>query len=144
MSFLDTLKKWDHSFTSWAATEWAKIYSDAPKIEHAADTALKYAIPATGIIVQELGTAPEAQKAVSILTEAQKDMQAASGLIYDFGPHPSAGSILGGVQSNLSGILQDAHVKSTGTVAKITNVINAIAPIAEALAPVAISAVAAA
>lgn len=141
MSFLDTLKKWEHSFTTWAATEWTKIYNEAPKVEHAADTALKYAIPAAGILVQELGTAPEAQKAVSVLTEAQKDMQAASGLIYDFGPNPSAGSILSGVQSNLTGILEDAHVKNTNTVGKITNVINAIAPIAEALAPVAVAAV---
>lgn len=140
MPFLDTLKKWKSSFTSWAATEWKKIYGEAPAIEHAADTAFKYAIPAAGIIVQQLGTGQEAQKAVSVLQEAQKDMQAASGLIYDFGPHPAAGAIVSGVQSNLTGLLEDAHVKSTNTVSKITNIINAIAPIAEALAPVAAAA----
>ncbi|HEX5426667.1 MAG TPA: hypothetical protein VFW94_24355 [Candidatus Acidoferrales bacterium] len=142
MAFFDTLKKWEHSFTTWAATEWSKIYNEAPKVEHAADTALKYAIPAAGIIVQALGNAPEAQKAVGILTEAQRDMQAASGLIYDFGANPSAGSILSGVQSNLASLLEDAHVKNTNTTGKITNIINAIAPIAEALAPAAIAAVA--
>lgn len=140
MAFLDTLKKFEHSFTAWAATEWSKIYNEAPKVEHVADTALKYAIPAVGILVQQYGSAPEAQKAVSVLTEAQKDMQAASGLIYDFGATPSAGSILNGVQSNLTSILADAHVKNTNTVDKITNIINVIAPIAEALAPVVIAA----
>lgn len=140
MSFIDNLKKWEHSFTAWASAEWTKIYNEAPKIEHAADTALKYAIPATGLIVQQLGTAPEAAKAVSVLTEAQKDMQAASGLIYDFGANPSAGSILSGVQSNLSGLLQDAHVKDTSTIDRITKVIGAVAPIAEALAPAIVAA----
>jgi hypothetical protein len=139
--FLDTLKKFEHSFTSWAANEWKKIYGELPAVQSAADTAFKYAIPAAGIVAQELGTAPEAQKAVSVLQEAQKDMQAASGLLYDFGPHPSVGSVLNNVQLNLGDLLGDAHVKSTNTVDKITKIINAIAPIAEALAPVVASVV---
>lgn len=126
MTIFATLSKWEHTFTGWMAKEWKKVYAAEPEIQAIADTTFKYAIPALSIVAGSMGGAPAEALVTSVLTEAQRDLHAVSGLIFDFGPSPQVSSILGAVQSNLGGLLTDAHVTSTKSVDGVTKVMNTL------------------
>ncbi len=121
------------SFTGWAQKEWTKIFNEAPKIEALADTVLKYAIPAVSIIVGAEAGAPAGAAVSAIGSEVQKDLTAASGLIYDFGATPTAASIVSAAQSNLGTLLTDGHVTNPTSVSNVTKVINTLGELVSAL-----------
>lgn len=124
MTIFEKLKGFEHNVTNWIASTWAKVYNDAPKVEQVADTFFKYAIPAVGIALDATGNAEISMPAIAALSEAQKDLHAASALVYDFGANPQAKTIVNTVASNLSGILTDAHIKNPRSVAAVTNVVS--------------------
>ena len=118
------------SFTSWCKTEWTKIFNAAPKIELLADTVLKYAVPAISIIVGAEAGAPAGAMVAQIGAEAQKDLTAVSGLIYDFGATPTAAAMVSGVQSNLNDLLSAGHITNANSVANVTKVVNTLGDLA--------------
>ena len=122
------------SFTAWAKAEWTKVFNAAPKIEVLADTVLKYAIPAISIIVGVEAGAPAGAAVAAIGAEAQKDLTAVSGLIYDFGATPTAASIVSGVQSNLNSLLTAGHISNANSVSNVTKVIATLGDLATHLA----------
>jgi hypothetical protein len=141
MNILDKLKNAEHTFTAWVAKEYAKLYAEEPKIEAIADTVFKYAIPAVQIIVGAEAGQPAAAIVGAVATEAQADLHAASALIMDFGPTPTATSIVAGVQSNLNALLTDGHITNATSVANVTKVVNTLGALVSAL-PAAVAATA--
>jgi len=132
MSILDKLK----GFGGWVAKEWAKVYSAAPKIEQVADTVFKYVVPALQIILTSL--APEDAAVVGpIFAEIQKDVSVASGIIFDFGATPTAGSLVSAIEKDLTDLLAAGHIKDQALVAKVQLVVNTVGSLASALAPAA-------
>lgn len=121
------------SFTTWVKSEWTKVFNEAPKIEVLADTVLKYAVPALSIIVGAEAGAPAGALVASVGAEAQKDLSAVSGLIYDFGATPTAASIVSGVQSNLQGLLTAGHISNANSVANVTKVVSTLGDLASHL-----------
>ena len=134
----------EHTFAAWAEKELAKLNQEAPTIEKIADTVLTYAGPALQTVVTaEAGTAAGALVG-KILTTAQSDLIAASGLINDFGATPSIGSVVSSVQTNLSALLTASNITnatSKATVGKVVTELGALAgafPVVKAaVAPVA-------
>lgn len=133
MSFLDGLKNFAHTFTSWVANEYHKLYGDVPKIEQVADSVFKYAIPAVQILVGLEAGQPAATLVGQVAAEAQSSMHAASALIYDFGPQPSVTGIVKGVQDNLSNLLNAGHITNAQSVDTATKIVNSLGALVAAL-----------
>jgi hypothetical protein len=130
----------EHTFAAWAEKELVKLHNEAPKIEAIADAVLSYAGPALQIVVTaELG-APSAAVVGKVITEAQTELLAASGLIADFGATPTATSVLTSVQNNLTGVLGFLTSPTSKTV--INKIVTEIATLLKVL-PVVTSVVAA-
>ena len=135
MSIFSKIASAEHTFAAWAEKELAKLFSEAPKIEQVIDTTLKYVGPVLQTIVtSEAGSAAGAAVA-SVIKEAQSDLTAVSGLVYDFGPTPTAASVLASVQSNLSALLTAGHISNPTNVAALTKVASELGALVAAVAP---------
>lgn len=130
---LDKLKSFAHTFTSWVAKEYAKLYAAEPKIEAVADAVFKYAIPALQILVAAEAGAPAAAIVGQVASEAQASLHAASALIYDFGATPTAASMVAGVQNNLQNLLTAGHITNSGSVAIANKVVSSLGALVTAL-----------
>ncbi len=118
------------SFTIWCKMEWTKVFNAAPKVEAIADTVLKYAVPAISIIVGAEAGQPAGALVAQIGAEAQRDLTAVSGLVYDFGATPTAASMVTGVQNNLQGLLTAGHITNTTSVTNVTKVVSTLSDLA--------------
>lgn len=134
MSIIEKLKAFPKTFTAWVAKEYARLYAAEPKIDAIASTVFKYAIPAIQIIVGAEAGAPAAAAVGAVAAEAQADLHAASSLIYDFGPTPTATSIVAGVSANLTGLLTAGHITSTASVANVQKVVGTLDALVAAIA----------
>ena len=128
MTFLSALK----GFGGWFAKEWTKVFNAAPTIEKIADTVISYAAPALQLILGALDP-PAAALVGPIISEVQKDLHVASGLIFDFGANPNAVSILNGVTSNLNDLLAAGHIKDERLQDKVTMVANTIGSLVQSM-----------
>lgn len=125
----------EHTFAAWAEKQLAKLSTEAPKIEQVADTVLTYAGPALQTIVTLEAGAPAGAIVAKVVQQAQADLTAASGLIYDFGATPSAGSVIASVQSNLSTLLAAGHITDAGSVATANKIVNELGALVAAIVP---------
>jgi hypothetical protein len=128
MSFMDSLK----GFGGWFAKAWTKVFTEAPKVTTVADTVLAYAVPALSIVLS-MAAPEEAPLILPVITEVQKDLHVASGLIYDFGATPQASSIVSAIENDLSGLLAAGHIKNPDLVAKVQGIVTTIGSLATAL-----------
>jgi hypothetical protein len=139
MSFFSAMANAEHTFAAWAEKTLEKMYNEAPKIEQIAGTVLTYVGPALQTVVTAYAGTPTGAIVGKVIGQAQSDLTAASGLIYDFGPHPSVSSIISSVQTNLSALLTAGHVtstKSVDAVNKVNNELNVlVAAIGKAISP---------
>jgi len=126
MSIFSSIENAAHSFAAWVEKEWKKLYNEAPKLEQVADTVLAYVGPALQTVVTLEAGGPAGAIVGSVIQEAQKDLTAASGLIYDFGATPSIAGILKTVTDNLSLLLSDGHIKNAKSIAAVQRVISEI------------------
>lgn len=133
MSIFTDIEKAEHTFAAWAEKELEKVYSEAPKIEQIADAVLKYAGPALQIVATAEGGSAAGQVVGSVISDAQTSLVAASGLIADAGPTPTAASIVSSVQTNLSSLLTAGHVSNPTSVALTTKVVNSLGALSTAL-----------
>lgn len=131
MSFLTEL----HTFGAWAEKELAKLVGIEPKIEQIAGTVLTYAGPALQTIVTAEAGAPAGALVGKVISAAQADLTAASGLIYDFGASPSVASVISSVQTNLSGLLTAGHITDAKSVGTATKIVTELGQLANAIAP---------
>lgn len=139
MSIFKGIANVKHTFAGWAEKELAKLFKDAPKIEQVADAILTYVGPALQTIVTLEAGAPAGAIVGKVIREAQLDLTAANGAIYDFGPSPSAASIINGVKENLGALLAAGHVTNPASVTNINQVVSELDVLVTALAKVAAS-----
>ena len=133
MSILSALIKDEHTFAAYAEKELVKLFNEAPKIEEIASPILTYVGAALQIIVGAEAGAPAAAIVGSVIKQAQSDLVAVSGLIYDFGATPSASSIVSGVQSDLGSLLTAGHITNATSVSNVTKVVDSLSALAKAL-----------
>lgn len=126
-----------HTFGAWCEKELAALAGKAPAIEQVAASVLKYAGPALQTVVTAEAGAPAGAIVGKVVADAQAGLTAASGLIYDFGATPSAGSVIASVQSNLAALLSAGHITNANSTATVTKVVNELASLAGALTPAA-------
>lgn len=133
MSIFSKIASAEHTFAAWAEKELTKLVGAEPKIEAIADTILKYVGPALQTIVTASAGSAAGTIVGKVVTEAQSDITALSGLIYDFGATPSAASVAASIQSNLGTLLTAGHVTDTASVATVTKVTSELGALATAL-----------
>lgn len=133
MSIFSAIANAEHTFAAWVEKELTKLAASVPKIEQIADATLKYVGPALTIIASAAGGPAAGSIVSSVVAEAQKDLLAASGLIYDFGAHPTIASIVSSVQTNIGALLTDGHITDTTSVAAANKVVAELAALAAAL-----------
>ena len=133
MGFFENIENAEHTFASWAEKELQKLEGDAPTIEKVADTVLAYVGPALQTVVTIEAGGPAGVLVGKIISTAQADLVAASGLITDFGATPSVASVLSAVSANLKPILTATGVKSSKTTATVTKIIGEVDTLAAAV-----------
>jgi anaerobic glycerol-3-phosphate dehydrogenase len=122
-----------HTFGAWAEKELEKLEGAAPTIEKVAGTVLTYAGPALQTIVSAEAGAPAGAIVGKVVSQAQSDLTAASGLIQDFGATPSVGSIIGSVQTNLAALLSASQVSNPKSIATVSKVVTELQQLSTAI-----------
>lgn len=112
MSLLDTLKNYEHTFTAWVAKEYKALYAAEPEIKAITGNVYKYAVPALQLAITAEGGPAAGAAFATVAAGVQQELTAANSLIYDFGPSPTAASMI----ANSAAILKDAT-----TVAEVKN-----------------------
>jgi hypothetical protein len=72
------------------------------------------------------GDGPAAAIVADAINQAHVDLHAASALVTDFGPTPTAASVFDAVKANLSALLTAGHVTSATSVAAVTKAVSEI------------------
>lgn len=135
MNIFSKITSAEHTFAAWAEKELAKLWTEAPKIEQVASSILTYAGPALQTIVTvEAGSAAGAIVG-KVVAQAQADLTAAAGLVYDFGATPSVASVLTAVKNNLDALLSAGHVTNANSVNTVTKVTGEISALITAIVP---------
>lgn len=116
----------EHSTVAWLEKELAKLVGEAPTIEKVIDSGLTYITPVLQIALSSLGDPAAAAVVGTVVTEAQSDLLAASALVTDFGPTPTAASIFASVKANLAALLTAGHVKSSTSVSAVNKAVSEI------------------
>jgi hypothetical protein len=133
MSIFKGIANVEHTFAGWAEKELAKLFKDTPKIEQVADAILTYVGPALQTIVTLEAGAPAGALVGKVVREAQSDLTAASGVIYDFGASPSVGSIINAVKENLATLTAAGHITNPSSVANVNQVVSELEVLVTAL-----------
>ena len=136
MSIFKGIANVEHSFAGWAEKELAKLFKDTPRIEHVADAILTYVGPALQTIVTLEAGAPAGALVGKVIREAQSDLTAASGVIYDFGASPSVGSIINSVKENLAALTAAGHITNPSSVANVNQVVSELEVLVTALSKI--------
>ena len=144
MSWLSAIENAEHSTVAWIEKELAAIEGKAPTIERVIDAGLTYIGPVLQIGLTAIGDAPAAAAVGPVIAEAQAGLKAASALVTDFGPTPTAASVFASVQTNLSTLLTAGKVTNATTVAAVTKAVNEVGILASAVKTAASAVVAAA
>jgi len=133
MSIFKGIADVEHTFAGWAEKELAKLFEEEPKIEQVADAVLTYVGPALQTVVTLEAGSPASPLVGKVIREAQSDLTAANGAIYDFGPSPSAGSIINGVKENLAALLVAGQVRNPSSIANVNQVVSELDVLVAAL-----------
>jgi len=133
MSFFSKIEGAEHSTVAWIEKELTVIEGKAPTIERVIDAGLSYIGLALQIGLTAIGDGPEAAAVGTVVAKAQSDLQAASALVSDFGPTPTAATMFASVKTNLSTLLTAAQVSNPTTVATVTKAVNEVGVLASAV-----------
>jgi hypothetical protein len=133
MSFFSTIANAEHSTIAWLEKELTAFEGKAPTIERVIDAGLTYVGPVLQIGLTAMGDAPEAALVGVVIGKAQVDLKAASALVTDFGPTPTAASMFSAVSSDLGSLLSAAQVKNTTTIATVTKAVNEVGMLGSAV-----------
>ena len=126
MSIFTNITGAEHSTVAWLEKELTAFEKKAPTIEKVVDAGLSYVNPVLQIALDATGNAAAAAVVGNVVVEAQKDLAVASATITDFGATPTAVTIFGSVQANLSNLLTSGHVTSTTSVAAVTKAVSEV------------------
>jgi hypothetical protein len=144
MSFISVIEGAEHSTVAWIEKELTVVEGKAPTIERVIDAGLTYVGPVLQIGLTAIGDAPEAALVGTVIAKAQVDLKAASALVTDFGPTPTASSMFSAVSNDLGSLLSAAQVKNTTTIATVTKAVSEVGILASAVKTAATAVVAAA
>jgi hypothetical protein len=120
------LAKAEHSTMAWLEKGLVAFVQDEPKIEQVIDAGLSYVGPVLVLALDGLGQEATATVAEGVIVQAHNDLQAASALVTDFGPTPTAASIFAAVEKNLGALLTAGHVTSATSVAAVKKAVNEV------------------
>lgn len=113
MSVLDTLKSWEHNFTSFVAKAYTAFRKEEPTVIALGDRVFPYVKSATQIALSF--EAPEVAAAAGpIMDQIHSKLDTAASLLYDFGPNPTVAGALQTAQNDLASFEQTAGIKSDG------------------------------
>jgi hypothetical protein len=144
MSFFSKIVAAEHSTVAWLEKELIALEKQAPTIERVIDAGLTYVGPVLQIGLTAIGDAPEAALVAAVISKAQIALKAASALVTDFGPTPTAASMFSAVSSDLGSLLSAAQVKNATTIATVTKAVSEVGLLASAVQTAATAVVAAA
>lgn len=133
MSIFSSIANAEHTFAAWAEKELQKLYSEAPKVEQVINTVLTYVGPALQILVTTTAGTAAGTIVGSVIKQAQSDLTAVSGLIYDFGATPTVGSVVSSISTNLSALLTAGHITDATSVSTVTKITNELGVLATAI-----------
>jgi hypothetical protein len=136
-SIFTGIEKAAKSTVAWLEKELAVIVGAAPKIEQVIDAGLSYINPVLTIALDAVGDEAAVPIVQEVITEAQSDLKAASALVMDFGPTPTAASIFTSVEANLQALLTAGHVKSVTSIAAVNKAVTEVGALGAAVAAVA-------
>ena len=97
------------------------------------DAGLEYIGPALQIGLGALGQTAAATEVGVIVAAAQIKLKAASALVTDFGPTPTAASAFATIKTDLASILTMVDVKNPQTVATVTKSVAEVGTLATAV-----------
>ncbi len=126
MSIFSAIVKAEHSTVAWLEKELTVFEKKAPAIAKVIDAGLSYINPVLQIALDALGKSEDAAIVGNVVSEAQKDLAVASATVTDFGPTPTAATIFGSVQANLSNLLTAGHVTNSTSVSAVNKVVNEV------------------
>lgn len=121
------------STCAWLEKELALLEGAAPTIERVIDAGLAYVGPVLQLVLTSIGASAASTIVADVIAQAQIDLKAASALVTDFGPTPTAASIFASVEKNLQALLAAGHIVDTTTVATINKAIAEIGVLAAAI-----------
>lgn len=133
MSLFTSIASAEHSTMAWIEKELTALEGAEPKIEKVVDAGVSYIGPVLEIALDALGQTAAATEVGAIVSKAQTDLTAVNALITDFGPTPTAASVLASVKTNLSTILTDANVTNATSVAAVTKAVNEVGVLGSAI-----------
>lgn len=124
----------EHTVVGWLVKEYAAFYKHEPAIDSIVDSTVQYVEIGLPIVLDVTGGAALEPAIEGVLNEVVSDLKVVSATIYDFGPSPTAASILSGVQENLASLETAGHVKDPAKLAKLKLIINAVGALATVIA----------
>jgi hypothetical protein len=122
-----------HSTVAWLEKELVAFTKAAPKLEQIVDAGLAYIGPVLQLALTATGEGDAAKIVGDVIHEAQADLTAASALVTDFGPTPTAASVFASVADHLSTLLTDGHVKNPQSVAAVTKAVTEVGLLGSAI-----------
>lgn len=111
----------------------ASFPKNEPALENVLASTLKYAGPALQIAISAESGAAAGSQAGKIIADAQAGLTAASGLVYDFGAHPTVGGVIGSVANNLGSLLSAGHITNPSSVATVTSIVTQLNGLVQAI-----------
>lgn len=130
MKIWEDVKEAEHTVVSWLAKEYSIFYTKEPAIDSIVDSTVKYVEIGLPIVLGMTGGAALEPVIEGVLDEVVSDLKVVSSTVYDFGPSPTAATILSGVQSNLADLETAGHVKDPAKIAKLKLIVNAVGALA--------------
>jgi hypothetical protein len=116
----------EHSTVAWLEHAMVVFVHEAPTIEKVIDAGLSYIGPVLTLALTAAGDGPAAAIVTDAINQAHIDLHAASALVTDFGPTPTAASVFSAVEANLSALLAAGHVTNATSVAAVTKAVSEI------------------
>lgn len=113
MKLLDTLKSWEHTFTSFVVKAYTAFRNEEPTVIAVADRVFPYVKNATQIALSFEDPAIAAA-AGPIMDQIHAKIDTAASLLYDFGPHPNVAGALQTAAGDLASFESVAGIKSDG------------------------------
>lgn len=123
MKIWDTLKSFEHTFTTWVAKQYQAFRNEEPALVALGDRVYPYVKQALTIGISF--ESPEIAKVAGpILDTIHAKIDTAAALLYDFGPHPTVTTALQTIQTDLATFEQTAGIKSTAAIGAIEKAVS--------------------
>lgn len=132
-SFFAKIEGAEKSTMAFIEKELIALEGKAPTIERVVDAGLGYIGPVLQLGLGLLGQTAIAAEVGPVIAKAQSDLLAASALVTDFGPTPTAASVFASVKANLGALLTGAQISNTKTVAAITKAVSEVGVLGSAV-----------